>query len=82
MRSARTCWVGSVAGEGFALGALYPPLAVVCWRDVGDRNAAHLLATGHHVFRNDADARRVAIALAQRFNDRKLAGLLMPMPAG
>jgi hypothetical protein len=34
------------------------------------------------VFRNDAGARRVAIAPANRFIDTKLAGLLMPMPAG
>ncbi|MGY4207308.1 hypothetical protein ACVK00_000678 [Burkholderia sp. PvR073] len=37
---------------------------------------------GHHVFRNDADARRVAIALGKRFIDMKLTGLLMPMPTG
>jgi len=67
-----------VAGEGFALGALYPPRAVVCWRDAGGRHDAHLLAPAHHVFRNDADARQGAIAPAKRFIDTKLAGLLMP----
>lgn len=74
--------VEPVAGEGFALGVLYPPLAVVCWRDAGIWNDAHLLGASHHAFRNDADARRVAIAPANRFIDTKLAGLLMPMPAG
>ncbi|MET3821770.1 hypothetical protein ABID76_004490 [Burkholderia ambifaria] len=34
------------------------------------------------MFRNDADARRVAIALGKRFIDMKLTGLLMPMPTG
>ncbi len=74
--------VEPVAGEGFALGVLYPPLAVVCWRDARVRNDAHLLDPTHHVFSNDADARRVAIAPANRFIDTKLAGLLMPMQAG
>ena len=74
--------VDPVAGEGFALGVLYPPLAVVCWRDARVRNDAHLLDPTHHVFSNDADARRVAIAPANRFIDTKLAGLLMPMQAG
>ena len=70
--------VDPVAGEGFALGVLYPPLAVVCWRDAGGgRRDAHLLDPTHHVFRNDADACGVAIALAQRFN----AGA-MPAAAG
>ncbi|WP_448168112.1 hypothetical protein [Burkholderia ambifaria] len=75
--------VDPVAGEGFALGVKYPPLAVVCWRDVGGgRRDAHLLAPTDHVFRNDAHARRVVIAPAKRFIDTKLAGLLMPIPAG
>nr|WP_247682235.1 hypothetical protein [Burkholderia sp. Tr-862] len=46
------------------------------------RHDAHLLSPGHHVFRNDADAVRVAIALAKRFIDTKLTGLVMPMPTG
>ncbi|WP_334042745.1 hypothetical protein [Burkholderia ambifaria] len=74
--------VDAVAGEGFRLGVKYPPHAVVCWHEVGIRNDAHLLGAGHNVFRNDADARRVAIAPAKRFIDTKLAGLLMPMPVG
>ncbi|QQJ99041.1 hypothetical protein [Burkholderia ambifaria] len=73
--------VDPVAGEGFALGVKYPPRAT-CWREVGIRNDAHLLHPTHHVFRNDAGARRVAIAPANRFIDTKLAGLLMPMPVG
>ncbi len=70
--------VDPVAGEDYALGVKYPPLAVMCWRDVGGgRSDAHLLDPPHHVFRNDADACGVAIALAQRFN----AGA-MPAAAG
>jgi len=69
--------VEPVAGEGFALGVKYPPLAVMCRRDARVRNDARLLDPTHHVFSNDADARR-----ANRFIDTKLAGLLMPMPAG
>ncbi|KHK59623.1 hypothetical protein PI86_07300 [Burkholderia sp. A9] len=68
--------VDAVAGEGLELGALYPPLAVVYWRDAGGRHEAHLLAPKHHVFRNDTDAVRVSIALARRFIDTKLAGKL------
>ncbi|MBR8332775.1 hypothetical protein KDW69_14100 [Burkholderia ambifaria] len=60
--------VDPVAGEGFALGVKYPPRAIMCWRDGGGRSDAHLLDPTHHVFRNDADACGVAIALAQRFN--------------
>ncbi|WP_244101973.1 hypothetical protein [Burkholderia ambifaria] len=82
MRATRDVRVDAVAGECLTLGAQYPPHAVVCWREVGIWNDAHLLGAGHHVFSNDADARRVAIAPANRFIDTKLAGLLMPMPVG
>jgi hypothetical protein len=45
--------VDPVAGEGFALGALYGPLAVVVWRDARGCRDARLLAPKHHVFRNE-----------------------------
>lgn len=70
--------VDPAAGEGLALGALYQPLAVVCWRDADGRHEAHLLDPKHHVFRNDADAVRVSIALAKRFIDTKVAGPVKP----
>ncbi|HKT65819.1 hypothetical protein [Burkholderia sp. 22313] len=73
--------VDAAAGEGLALGALYQPLAVVCWRDAGGRHEAHLLDPKHHVFRSDADAVRVSIALAKRFIDTTLAGRVTPVPA-
>jgi len=63
-------------------GALYQPHAVVCRRDAGGRHEAHLLDPKHPVFRDDADATRVSIALAKRFIDSTLAGLCIPMPAG
>ncbi|KWF16738.1 hypothetical protein [Burkholderia pseudomultivorans] len=70
--------VEPLAGEGLELGALYQPLAVVCWYDAGGRHEAHLLDPKHHVFRSDADAVRLSIALAKRFIDTKLAGASMP----
>ncbi|MDR0244950.1 MAG: hypothetical protein LBJ65_25420 [Burkholderia sp.] len=70
--------VDPVAGEGLELGALYEPLAVVCWRDARGCHEAHLLDPKHHVFRNDADALRISIALAKRFIDTQLAGACMP----
>ncbi|AXF25265.1 hypothetical protein CUJ89_29610 [Burkholderia pyrrocinia] len=70
--------VDPVAGEGLELGALYQPLAVVIWRDAGGCHEAHLLDPKHHVFRNDADAVRISIALAKRFIDTKLAGPCVP----
>ena len=71
-------WVDPVAGEGLELGALYQPLAVVYWCDAGGRHEAHLLDPKHHVFRNDADAIKVSIALAKRFIDTKVAGTVKP----
>ncbi|MCA3864017.1 MAG: hypothetical protein IOB81_35850, partial [Burkholderia sp.] len=38
----------------------------------------HLLDPKHHVFRNDADALRISIALAKRFIDTQLAGACTP----
>ncbi|ABB12679.1 MULTISPECIES: hypothetical protein [Burkholderia] len=70
--------VDPVAGEGLELGALYEPLAVVVWRDASGCHEAHLLDPKHHVFRNDADALRISIALAKRFIDTMLAGTFMP----
>nr|WP_319002106.1 hypothetical protein [Burkholderia contaminans] len=70
--------VDPVAGEGLELGALYEPLAVVVSRDARGCHEAHLLDPKHHVFRNDADAVRISIALAKRFIDTMLAGTLMP----
>ncbi|MEN2468839.1 MULTISPECIES: hypothetical protein [Burkholderia] len=70
--------VDPVAGEGLELGALYQPLAVVYWRDAGGCHEAHLLDPKHHVFRSDADALRISIALAKRFIDAKLADAAMP----
>ncbi|MBU9150658.1 hypothetical protein L0Z36_27620 [Burkholderia multivorans] len=70
--------VDAVAGEGLELGALYRPLAVVCWRDAQGRHQAHLLDPKHHVFRDDTDALRISIALAKRFIDTKLVGTFMP----
>ncbi|MCA8095798.1 hypothetical protein LGM55_01055 [Burkholderia contaminans] len=67
-----------MAGEGLELGALYEPLAVVVSRDARGCHEAHLLDPKHHVFRNDADAVRISIALAKRFIDTMLAGTLMP----
>ncbi|WP_027782283.1 MULTISPECIES: hypothetical protein [Burkholderia] len=71
-------FVDPVAGEGLELGALYQPLAVVCWRDARGRHETHLLDPKHHVFRDDADALRVSIALAKRFIDTKLASTCLP----
>ncbi|VWD47802.1 hypothetical protein BLA39750_05890 [Burkholderia lata] len=70
--------VDPVAGEGLELGALYEPLAVVVWRDALGCHEAHLLDPKHHVFRNDADAVRISIALAKRFIDTMLAGTFTP----
>ncbi|EKS9914697.1 hypothetical protein [Burkholderia multivorans] len=70
--------VDAAAGEGLELGALYRPLAVVCWRDAQGRHQAHLLDPKHHVFRDDTDALRISIALAKRFIDTKLVGTFMP----
>jgi len=72
----------AVAGEGLEPGTLYQPHAVVCRRDAGGRHEAHLLDPKHPVFRDDADATRVSIALAKRCIDSTLAGLCIPMPAG
>ncbi|VWD61268.1 hypothetical protein [Burkholderia contaminans] len=71
--------VDPVAGEGLELGALYEPLAVVIWHDADGCHEAHLLDPKHHVFRNDADAVRISIALAKRFIDTMLAGTFMPV---
>ncbi|MBY8603819.1 MAG: hypothetical protein IOC39_12555 [Burkholderia sp.] len=70
--------VDPVAGEGLELGALYQPLAVVIWRDARGCHETHLLDPKHHVFRNDADALRISIALAKRFIDTQLAGACTP----
>ncbi|MBZ5789397.1 hypothetical protein K8353_04685 [Burkholderia contaminans] len=70
--------VDPVAGEGLELGALYEPLAVVVWRDSRGCHEAHLLDPKHHVFRNDADAVRISIALAKRFIDTMLASTFTP----
>jgi hypothetical protein len=70
--------VDPVAGEGFALGALYGPLAVVVWRDARGCRDARLLALKHHVFHNDADAVRIPVAPAKRFIDTMLAGTFTP----
>ncbi|VWC95364.1 hypothetical protein [Burkholderia lata] len=70
--------VDPVAGEGLELGALYEPLAVVVWRDARGCHEAHLLDPKHHVFRNDADALRISIALAKRFIDTMLADTFTP----
>jgi hypothetical protein len=70
--------VDAAAGEGLELGALYQPVAVVCWRDADGRHEVRVLDPKHHVFRHDADALRISIALAKRFIDTKLAGTAWP----
>ncbi|MBU9628456.1 hypothetical protein KTE60_04065 [Burkholderia multivorans] len=70
--------VEPAAGEGLELGALYLPLAVVCWRDAQGRHEVHLRDPKHHVLRHDTDALRISIALAKRFIDTKLVGTCMP----
>ncbi|AOK37382.1 hypothetical protein [Burkholderia cenocepacia] len=70
--------VDPVAGEGLEPGALYQPLAVVCWGDARGCHETHLLDPKRHVFRNDADALRVSIALAKRFIDTQLASACLP----
>ncbi|VWC38418.1 hypothetical protein [Burkholderia lata] len=70
--------VAPVAGERPELGAILKPLAVLVRHGAGECHEAHLLATKHPVFRNDADAVRISIALATRFIDTMLAGTFMP----
>ncbi|MBN3783550.1 hypothetical protein G3O06_39450 [Burkholderia sp. Ac-20345] len=67
-----------VADKRPELGAIYKPLAVVVRHRAGGCHEAHLLAPKHRVFRNDADAVRISIALATRFIDTLLAGAFMP----